>query len=107
MLGYLRNICRLKALNQYHGHFHADQPEKYRTEAEEEIWKNKDCIKTFEKKVLDQKLLSRKDLDKLKKNIEKEIENAVEFGLSSPLPPTETLYDDVYVNYSNDLKGLR
>ncbi len=92
---------------RYHGHFHADQPEKYRTEAEEEIWKNKDCIKTFEKKVLDQKLLSRKDLDKLKKNIEKEIENAVEFGLSSPLPPTETLYDDVYVNYSNDLKGLR
>jgi len=46
-------------------------------------------------------------LNTLKKNIEKEIENAVEFGLSSPLPPTETLYEDVYVNYSNDLKGLR
>ena len=70
-------------------------------------WKNRDCIKTFEKKVLDQKLMTKKKLDSIKKNIEKEIEAAVEFGLSSPLPPTETLYEDVYVNYSNDLKGLR
>ncbi|MBP06087.1 MAG: hypothetical protein CL728_04985 [Chloroflexi bacterium] len=92
---------------RYHGHFHADQPEKYRTSEEEKIWKNRDCIKTFEKKVLDQKLMTKKKLDSIKKNIEKEIEAAVEFGLSSPLPPTETLYEDVYVNYSNDLKGLR
>ncbi len=92
---------------RYHGHFHADQPEKYRTEEEEKIWKNRDCIKTFEKKVLEQKLMTKTELGTLKKNIEKEIEAAVEFGLSSPLPPTETLYEDVYVNYSNDLKGLR
>ena len=36
-----------------------------------------------------------------------EIAKAVDFGLSSPLPPEETLYDDVYVNYPNDLRGLR
>ena len=42
-----------------------------------------------------------------KSEIQKEIENAVEFGLSSPLPPSEVLYEDVYVNYSNDLNGLR
>ena len=36
---------------RYHGHFHADQTEKYRTEDEENEWKNRDCIKTFEKKV--------------------------------------------------------
>ena len=63
--------------------------------------------KTFEKKVTEQKLMTKAELNKLKKNIEKEIEDAVEFGLSSPLPPQEVLYEDVYVNYSNDLRGLR
>ena len=92
---------------RYHGHFHADQTEKYRTEDEENEWKNRDCIKTFEKKVTEQKLMTKTELNKLKKNIEKEIEDAVEFGLSSPLPPQEALYEDVYVNYSNDLRGLR
>jgi|TARA_A100001388_G_scaffold275235_1_gene260370 TPP-dependent pyruvate/acetoin dehydrogenase alpha subunit len=92
---------------RYHGHFHADQTEKYRTEDEENEWKNRDCIKTFEKKVTEQKLMTKAELNKLKKNIEKEIEDAVEFGLSSPLPPQEVLYEDVYVNYSNDLRGLR
>ena len=92
---------------RYHGHFHADQTEKYRTTEEEEEWYKKDCIKNFEKKVVQQKIFTKSKLNKLKSEIQKEIENAVEFGLSSPLPPSEVLYEDVYVNYSNDLKGLR
>ena len=92
---------------RYHGHFHADQPEKYRTSEEENSWKKRDCIINFEKRVIKQKLIDKKRLDSIKKKIQKEIEAAVEFGLSSPLPPEETLYDDVYVNYSNDLRGFR
>ena len=92
---------------RYHGHFHADQPEKYRTLEEENSWKKRDCIINFEKRVIKQKLFNRKKLDSIKKKIQKEIEDAVEFGLKSPLPPEETLYEDVYVNYSNDLRGFR
>jgi len=92
---------------RYHGHFHADQPEKYRTLEEENSWKKRDCIINFEKRVIKQKLFNRKKLDSIKKKIQKEIEDAVEFGLTSPLPPEETLYEDVYVNYSNDLRGFR
>ena len=92
---------------RYHGHFHADQPEKYRTSEEENSWKKRDCIINFEKRVIKQKLFNRKKLDSIKKKIQKEIEDAVEFGLTSPLPPEETLYEDVYVNYSNDLRGFR
>tara|TARA_B100000959_G_scaffold286389_1_gene364816 strand:- start:1769 stop:2764 length:996 start_codon:yes stop_codon:yes gene_type:complete len=92
---------------RYHGHFHADQPEKYRTSEEENSWKKRDCIINFEKRVIKQKLIDKKRLDAIKKKIQKEIEDAVEFGLSSPLPPEETLYEDVYVNYSNDLRGFR
>ena len=92
---------------RYHGHFHADQPEKYRTSEEENLWKKRDCIINFEKRVIKQKLINKKRLDSIKKKIQKEIEDAVEFGLTSPLPPEETLYEDVYVNYSNDLRGFR
>ncbi len=92
---------------RYHGHFHADQPEKYRTSEEENLWKKRDCIINFEKRVIKQKLIDKKRLDAIKKKIQKEIEDAVEFGLTSPLPPEETLYEDVYVNYSNDLRGFR
>ena len=92
---------------RYHGHFLADQPEMYRTLEDENSWKKRDCIINFEKRVIKQKLFSRKRLDAIKKKIQKEIEDAVEFGLTSPLPPEETLYEDVYVNYSNDLRGFR
>ncbi|MDG2101750.1 MAG: thiamine pyrophosphate-dependent dehydrogenase E1 component subunit alpha [Dehalococcoidia bacterium] len=92
---------------RYHGHFHADQTEKYRKIEEEKAWRKRDCILSFEKKVTDQKLISKTKLLSIRKEIEEEIEKAVDFGLSSPLPPEETLYDDVYVNYPNDLRGLR
>ena len=92
---------------RYHGHFHADQPGKYRTSLEEKEWHKKDCIKNFEKRVITQKIFTKAKLDKIKKQIQQEIDNAVDFALSSPLPPKEVLYEDVYVNYSNDLRGLR
>mgnify|MGYP006177114305 FL=1 len=92
---------------RYHGHFHADQTEKYRSSDEEKAWRKRDCIISFEKKVIDQKLITKSKLQSIKKEIAEEIAKAVDFGLSSPLPPEETLYDDVYVNYPNDLRGLR
>ena len=92
---------------RYHGHFHADQTEKYRKIEEEKAWRKRDCILSFEKKVIAQKLISKSKLQSIRKKIEEEIAKAVDFGLSSPLPPEETLYDDVYVNYPNDLRGLR
>jgi len=92
---------------RYHGHFHADQTEKYRSSEEEKAWHKRDPIISFEKKVIDQKLISKGKLQSIKKEVVEEIEKAVDFGLSSPLPPEETLYDDVYVNYPNDLRGLR
>jgi pyruvate dehydrogenase E1 component alpha subunit len=92
---------------RYHGHFHADQTEKYRSSEEEKAWRKRDSIISFEKKVIDQKLISKGKLQSIKKEVVEEIEKAVDFGLSSPLPPEETLYDDVYVNYPNDLRGLR
>ncbi len=92
---------------RFHGHFHADVPEKYRSKEEEAEWRAKDPIKGFEKRVLDQRLFTDQELKTTRDAIDKEMVGAVEFGLSSPMPPLEELYSDVYVKYSNPLQGLR
>jgi TPP-dependent pyruvate/acetoin dehydrogenase alpha subunit len=92
---------------RYHGHFHADEPLKYRTKEEEQFYKDKDAIKHFEKTVTRQKLMTAKKLKSIRDAVEKEMLDAVEFGMNSPMPDPAALYDDVYVNYSQPIMGLR
>jgi pyruvate dehydrogenase E1 component alpha subunit len=92
---------------RYHGHFHADDTSKYRKPEEEAYYKNLDSIKHFERTVLKQKVMTEKKLKSIRDSIEEEMLRAVEFALSSPMPDISTLYDDVYVNYSNPILGLR
>jgi pyruvate dehydrogenase E1 component alpha subunit len=92
---------------RYHGHFHADDTSKYRKPEEEEFYKKLDAIKHFERTVSKQKLMTEKKLKSIRDSIEKEMLHAVEFALNSPMPDISTLYDDVYVNYSTPILGLR
>ena len=92
---------------RYHGHFHADDPKKYRKADEEEEYQERDCIKHFERLVSQQNAMSETELEAIRDSIELEMQEAVDFALDSPMPPMEELYTDVYVNYSNPLVGLR
>ena len=92
---------------RYHGHFHADVPLNYRTEEEEQHYRDRDAIKSFEKRVTEQKLMTARKLKSIRDAIEKEMVVAVDFALNSPMPDASALYDDVYVNYSNPIPGLR
>jgi pyruvate dehydrogenase E1 component alpha subunit len=92
---------------RFHGHFHADVPEKYRTKEEEAEYHARDPIKGFEKRVAAEGWMKEAELKAVRDRIEAEIADAVQFGLSSPMPPLEELYSDVYVNYPNPVQGLR
>ncbi len=92
---------------RYHGHFHADDPTKYRKPDEEEEYRRRDCIKKFESDVKTQRLMTEDELSQIRDAIEEEMVEAVDFALNSPMPPMEELYTDVYVNYSNPVFGLR
>ena len=92
---------------RYHGHFHADVPLNYRTEEEEKYYRDKDAIKHFERTVTKQKLMTAKKLKSIRDAVEKEMLDAVEFGMNSPMPDPSVLYEDVYVSYSNPIPGLR
>lgn len=82
-----------------YGHFEGDQ-QKYKTAEEREYHlKEADAIKKFRKYLLDQQLLSEKDLRDMEDSVEKAVQAAIVFAESSPYPDAANLLTDVYVSY--------
>jgi pyruvate dehydrogenase E1 component alpha subunit len=77
------------------GHSRSD-PRGYRSREEEQEWLKKDPIPRFEKWLLENKHASDADLALIKDRIEKEIDEAIAFAESSPLPDPATTYTDVF-----------
>ncbi|WP_305829065.1 thiamine pyrophosphate-dependent dehydrogenase E1 component subunit alpha [Alkaliphilus sp. B6464] len=79
------------------GHYVGD-PEMYRTKEEvKEQYDNNDPIKHFEKRALHDNLLTKKEMEAIKAEIEKAIEESLEFARTSPYPEVEELFNDLYV----------
>lgn len=81
---------------RYFGHSRSD-PRIYRTKEEEKLWKEKDCIIAFSKKMIDEKILRIEEVNSIEKEVQKEIEEATNYAIQSPLPNPEDLYEDLYV----------
>jgi pyruvate dehydrogenase E1 component alpha subunit len=81
---------------RYRGHSMAD-PEEYRTKEEVEEWRQRDPIKAFADRLVDEKVLSREDVDGLDQQAIDAVDEAVRFADESPFPDLDALYDDVYV----------
>jgi pyruvate dehydrogenase E1 component alpha subunit len=81
------------------GHFEGDQ-QTYRAKGElEDIRSNKDCIKMFSQRVTEAGVVSRGELDAIDREVVAEIQEAVAFAKSAPLPTAADLTTDVYVSY--------
>lgn len=79
------------------GHFVGD-PEMYRTREEvKEQYETNDPIKHFEKRALQDNLLTKKEMEAIKAEVEKAIEESLEFARTSPYPEVEELFNDLYV----------
>lgn len=87
--------------HRWRGHFEGD-PCHYRDPKEIETAMKNDPIKRLEKILLDKQYISSGDIDAIEKKVKKEIEEAFDYALSSPLPTKEqTLdYDQVYASNS-------
>ena len=81
---------------RYRGHSMSD-PAKYRTKKELELYRTKDPIQIVHKEILQKKIATEKELEKINKEIIKKIKNAADYALKSPFPNNEDLYTDVYV----------
>jgi pyruvate dehydrogenase E1 component alpha subunit len=69
----------------------------YRTKGEVESWKVKDPIKSFQKLLLEEKTISDEDIKKIDKEIQQEIDNAVDFANNSPYPEIGSFCEYVFV----------
>ena len=82
---------------RYKGHSKSDK-NVYRTKEEIEEWKKKDPIVNFIKKLKELGDLDDKTLESIKNDIEKTIEEGVNFALNSKEPSPDTLMWYVYAN---------
>ena len=72
-----------------------------RTPEEDEKWKDRDCLKIFEEKVIANNSMDLESIKKIKELIDNEMIEAVDFAEKSPMPNNEELYSDVYVKYKD------
>ena len=80
---------------RYRGHSMSD-PAKYRTKEELERKKDEDPIIRLKKYLIDNGMSSNDALDQIDEAVKKEVMDSVDFAENSPLPPIETIYEDVY-----------
>ena len=68
----------------------------YRTDEELEQWKARDPIELMEQRLADQGILTAEAAQAVHDEVTAEVQAAVEFAKSSPMPEASTLLDDVY-----------
>jgi pyruvate dehydrogenase E1 component alpha subunit len=82
---------------RYFGHHQSDDTKRYRLAHEEQTARDRDCLKRFRETMQVGGPLSLEELDAIDARIKLKLDEAVEFAKTSPLPPDEDLYTDVYV----------
>jgi len=80
---------------RYRGHSMSD-PQKYRTKEEVEEYKKQDPIEGVRATILENKWSTEAELEQWDEAVKKEVEEAVKFAESSPLPEAKELWEDVY-----------
>jgi pyruvate dehydrogenase E1 component alpha subunit len=81
---------------RYRGHSAAD-PEVYREKEEVEEWQKRDPIESFAKRLIEAGVITEADLAEVRRKVDVQVLEAVEFADASPEPPLDSLYDNLYV----------
>ena len=71
-------------------------PKGYRDQKEVEAWGKKCPVKSFQKTLLQENILTHNDLTVMEKRIETEIDDAFTFAKKSPLSTSEDLYVNLF-----------
>ncbi len=83
---------------RYYGHFLGDAGQ-YRSAEEVESYRAADCIIRFGEHLRDEQGVPAQELEAVKAEVEKRIDEAVAFAEGSPAPGLEEMTADVYVRY--------
>jgi len=77
------------------GHFQGDA-HLYRSQEEKDECMKRDPITRFRKKLIEMKVLTDKEADKIHQEVKAEMDEAVKFALESPFPDPEEVLTDVF-----------
>jgi pyruvate dehydrogenase E1 component alpha subunit len=75
----------------------------YRAESEFEEWKKKDPVAYYENKMIQEGTLTKAQLDKIDKEIRKEIQVSFDQAKSAPFPGSEEAFTDLYWSDSSQM----
>ncbi|MBJ6724983.1 pyruvate dehydrogenase (acetyl-transferring) E1 component subunit alpha [Geomesophilobacter sediminis] len=81
---------------RFRGHSMAD-PATYRSSAEQEIWRSRDPIPNFAKRLIDEGITDQAALDEIDARCTARVEEAVRFAEESPWPEDSAVWEDIYV----------
>ncbi|WP_329903229.1 thiamine pyrophosphate-dependent dehydrogenase E1 component subunit alpha [Porphyromonas pogonae] len=82
---------------RWFGHSTSD-PGKYRTKEEVDNWKAKDPIIAYQKHLIENNIATPEELEKIDADSQNAIEEAVKFGIESPEPSLDSLYEDIFAD---------
>jgi acetoin:2,6-dichlorophenolindophenol oxidoreductase subunit alpha len=80
---------------RFHGH-HAGDPLNYREKEEVERWRLRDPIERVKQAAVASGVMRADEIESLERQIEQQIEEAVEFAKNSPDPTVDQLMTDIY-----------
>ena len=80
---------------RFFGHSKSD-PRVYRSREEEQMWMAKDPIPRFANLLKEKGMATEEELKSIDELVDKEMEEALEFALNSPLPKLEEIAKYVY-----------
>lgn len=81
---------------RYRGHSMGD-PQRYRTKEEVEQARQLDPIMRFRERISKESLVTKEDLDRIEREVEDEVNAAIEFAQASAEPGEKEMYEDVLV----------
>jgi pyruvate dehydrogenase E1 component alpha subunit len=81
---------------RFRGHSMAD-PAKYRSTAEHEVWKARDPIPNFGRKLVEEGIAGLTGLEAIMAESRVEVQDAVQFAEESPWPEDKEVWEDIYV----------
>ena len=82
--------------DRWYGHYVGDA-QKYRGKEKVDEAMAKDCIQSFETRLLKEKILKQADIEKIEADIRSELEEAVNFARQCPYPGPEEMAAGLYV----------
>lgn len=89
---------------RFRGHSMAD-PAKYRSPAEQNIWKARDPIPAFAKRLIDESIATEPELEQIRQQCAEQVKEAVQFAETSPWPDKHELWEGIYASGTTGREG--